>query len=626
MKKAKKPRSQSKKARGQSFLQKTISHEEKVNVIEWCLAERDAYWDKYHGRLPHRVGEEAAERLGVSYRTIKTYLDRAILALDDLSADDRRDQHKVRAVIDKALIQRPPGRKQDPKLTEEQQQVASFAYLNRHWIAVLDGEEPKQVTIAPTTEIVFRLLLYIWPNIAATIVQVRKFLKREVLKAKAKYTLAREGKRIFWKHYILRRTNDAAWVNLRWIIDARPLPVYVRYKNTVCTVTLVVIMDDLSRYGIRWFVIPRKIENEAGAVKKVDFTSSQARALFVSALYTTGIRPWIVYSDNGGQFQSWEDIIEYLTEPLDQPILPIFSRKGHPEGRGKVEIIQGLVDSGLLGSFGLITDDSKDGWREKWKEVMKSPAKLDDYKVVQKSVNNYLRKRWNKGILPEFGKTRKELWEEHRASSLPAPSNFRLAIFGAAEIFEPVPVREKGIRYRSRFYHPITDEGYVRIARRMDDQVLLSLVPVSDTECMAFAALEPGQWEPVVPEDTLAVFVGDHVKQQESVPRHIMGEVAADEQKLINILKEKFGGHGLPAFERGTNFIIGIGDQVPLNQGPISIPDEEIIASSKQQSSSEQSLGEAQAGAEHQFNASTGQINDDADERAFQEALRNQWN
>src|SRR5207247_295361 len=88
----------------------------------------------------------------------------------------------------------------------------------------------------------------------------------------------------------------------------------IRHDGLVCTVTLLLIMDDLSQYPIRARLIPRKLRDEKGLPKRSDFTAADVGILVASAIHYSRRCPGTLYNDHGSQIIAIEEFLDDLSE------------------------------------------------------------------------------------------------------------------------------------------------------------------------------------------------------------------------------------------------------------------------------------------------------------------------
>ena len=516
----------------------------KEHIIKECLAIRATAG----GRLPPGERIKASQQLRVSLRMLDIMLNE-YQAYGEAFPDHPSTN---------ALIPLSPGRPPSVRFTKEQQTVAIFAYLNSSWISVIEDGPVRDVKLTPTIELVHRLLVYLWPELPVTKDYLRKFLEKRKKQNDAIFTLARLGEEAFWKKYILKKTNDVERPNIRWQSDARPLPVYIRDGTIICTVTLLCIIDDHSRYALKWILLPRKVLDVDGAVRRADFTELDARALLAGALYATRVRPWLLYVDNGNQYTAWKDTLQYLTAPGEPPICMINSKAGRPEGRGKIEVFQALANRALVGAPGFIEKETKQYWRTKWLDLQEKPEQLDTLNHLRQVVDKYFNEEWHAGLLRGHNKrTRAEVWNEGLSTSLPTPDMERFVAFGAATKWKAASVSSDGIYYNETYYQPIEEGGYNRVKNAVSQGIKAPFYVLRlGNEDIARASFDGGHtWETVVPRQKRSITMQKHGDHQVAEFNDSKQELEEGLEELYTILSERYGWDR-PGFLRGTRTII----------------------------------------------------------------------
>lgn len=268
---------------------------------------------KYKDRkiLPRGDRRQIAEMLSVSER----YANKVLLRCRRYWADHPGEP------LANALLRQKVGRPSATRLTEKQQFIAIFAYLNPEWVGyIAGGAIIEHKDIVPTPEMVHNLLKAIWPELDINVPYIANFLKQAQKNQPGLFTLARNGKEAFFQEFILKKRNNVLRPNIRWQWDARPLPIYILHDGVICTVTLLAIIDDFSRKVIDWILLPRIIRDTTGKLRKADFTTKQAKMLLAHAFELVGVRCMILYNDNGKQFAALEAFLTYLTEPNEAHI------------------------------------------------------------------------------------------------------------------------------------------------------------------------------------------------------------------------------------------------------------------------------------------------------------------
>lgn len=170
-------------------------------------------------------------------------------------------------------------------------------------------------------------------------------------------SLARQGIRYIENYLLPTLPNNVKRPNVRWQMDGRPLPIYVRHNGVICTVTLLLIMDDYSQYIVRAGLYPRIVPNEEGLLKKADFRKEDVALLFACAMYYAQVRPEYLYTDHGSQFMAIVELLTNLAANHEKLTVLTNTIPGKPSGRGKIERLLAEFDKLLADLPGFVKDE-----------------------------------------------------------------------------------------------------------------------------------------------------------------------------------------------------------------------------------------------------------------------------
>lgn len=239
------------------------------------------------------VRKAAATQFGVSVWTIDNWMER----------------YKADPCIE-SLIDKKRGRTPGGTFTAEQQSIIAYFYLNPH--KQITGDSTGQVIIDGIEGVAYiqEILKMFTPSPPHSDHAVRRFMRHLKKDDPVMVTLAHRGKRYLESKLLPARRNDVKLPNERWQIDGRPLPIYIRHDGVVCTVTLLLIIDDYSQYPIRARLIPRMLRDEKGHLKRADFNTADVGILVASAIYYSGQCFATLYNDNGSQIIKIEDFLD----------------------------------------------------------------------------------------------------------------------------------------------------------------------------------------------------------------------------------------------------------------------------------------------------------------------------
>jgi len=251
---------------------------------------------------------------------------------------------------------------------------------------------------------------------------LRRFLKDLKRNDPLVEALARRGKEYLRDKILPTKSNDVSRPNQRWQIDARVLPIYVIYNGMVCTVSLLLILDDFSRYPVRWRVIPRKVRDEDGFPKRADFTARDVGILLASAMYHEKVRPEDLYTDNGSQIIAIREFLGDLTDENETLVRMTNSIPGRPRGRGKIEKFLGLMDKLLADIAGFIRDEKNLALVN----AARTAPNLKTFEYLCEQIDEYMEQLRGEPYRQGGKKTRRQLYQ--KTGALPAPPIRRLMV------------------------------------------------------------------------------------------------------------------------------------------------------------------------------------------------------
>lgn len=367
--------------------------------IKLLIQIKQANGGTFHGTGARNA---AAAKLKVSVWTIDNWIER----------------YEANPTID-ALLDRPSGRPAGQGFTLEQEALICYVYLN-----------PEQTTVFPedgTTAIVpalskaayiHKVLVKLCPEPSKSIHQVRRYLERLQPDNPVVVAFARKGAKAIRDHLMPTSRNDVDAAHKRWQIDGRPLPIYITHDGLICTVSLLLGMDDYARYMARARLIPRVLRDERGLPKRAEFNRGDVGLLIASAMYHCRMRPFDIYTDNGSQIVPIGLLLADLSE--DGSLLTEFTRSipGRPRGRGKIERLLARFDElirGLAGSAIRLKGESE---FDAINRARKDPNKLT-LEELQKRVNAFIKRLNDEPPTQRHTQTRREMWEKSGALASP---------------------------------------------------------------------------------------------------------------------------------------------------------------------------------------------------------------
>ncbi len=359
------------------------------NVMELSEEEREEALKKYEkirGYFERGVSQsELAREQKVPIRTlcswVKRYREGGLIGL---ARQKRRDQGKTRGVCEelRGLIEGLYLGKPQPQMTSIHRKVSEVA-KERGW------REPSY----------------------SQVYEIVKQLKPGLV------TMGQEGGEAYREKYDLLYRWEASHPNEVWQADHYQLPVFVlNERGTAGKPMLSIVLDDYSRaiagYRLSW--------SGASALQTALTLRGAIRSKGDARWSVQGI-PESLYTDHGSDFTS--KALSALAAELQMEL--IFSRKGRPQGRGKIERFFRTVEQEFL--CDLPGYAPKGDWRQRRESDEQSrPAArlsmeelealfrkwlLDGYHVrIQEGIGEAPLDRWKAGkVVPVMPKSLEEL-------------------------------------------------------------------------------------------------------------------------------------------------------------------------------------------------------------------------
>jgi transposase InsO family protein len=353
------------------------------------------------------------------------------------------------------------GRPKRTVLTPYEQLLAIGAYAYTDWQVLIDEKTAISTKMKLQVEHVYSLLVQIFPETRNKINArgLHRFLNEVVDDDQALFTLAWKGEKAVWAEFLIKLPNTVGGPNERWQSDARALPIYILTEDgKPSTVTLVSILEEFSGIVPEWDIVERIEVASTGEKQRVDFRRDHICLLLARAMLKLKVCPRFFYTDNGSQYVSLKELIPYLTNSGDEGITPIFGFPGHPWGRGKIEVMQKLVDTCLHGLPGFVEDEDDP---RMW-EAARKAAKLTK-ENLRKILKRFF-KQWNtdrKNGQP----SRQDLWKGTKPEcGIPMPEPERLFHLAFNRDWTTRKVFDSHIEYNNEFYRlkNITDDSRMR--------------------------------------------------------------------------------------------------------------------------------------------------------------------
>lgn len=182
---------------------------------------------------------------------------------------------------------------------------------------------------------------------------VRRYTQLLATQMPALFARGTVGQRYVEEKLLLKRPNDVAAPHLRWQSDVMDLYLYVLFQEQVCPVSLLLVYDDYSRYILWWQLIARATTTHPTTRqrRKTSVTTRLASTAFATAMYQTGTRCEVYYTDHGAYYEKSAKGFYVLTQDDEPAVAAVHTHRGRPEGRGKIENVLGKTKHGLVARF-----------------------------------------------------------------------------------------------------------------------------------------------------------------------------------------------------------------------------------------------------------------------------------
>lgn len=426
-----------------------------------------------------RLRQEAAEELNCSTATIDRLVSQYI--------EDPRIE---------SLIGKKRGRSEGRMLSEEQQDIACALFLDpKTNILYPDGIRDKIPQIS-TPQDIYEIIQMVCPEPKWSIHTLRRYLHDLERQNPLVIERAHKGASYLRKHRLPAMRNDVERPGQRIQLDGRTLPIFVNYEGMICTVVVLVALDDFSWFPVRHRLIPRFMKDDEGFPKRADFTSGDVGILMASAMYYENFQSESFYTDNGGQIIATERFFDELNDLNEALTKMTNSMPGYPRGRGKIEKFLGLLDEFIKNLAANFVGKEND--RQARKEAREAPNMLTFKKFCEafdKHID-YLRKQ-PRNKREKTG--RNEIWKS--APTLPAPPIRRLYALTPNRITTHVSISKWQIVFQKQSYEPVvkTVEDMYRwmVAAAQEESIPLYAIEL-DTGWVLEVSLDGEHWNECV--------------------------------------------------------------------------------------------------------------------------------
>jgi hypothetical protein len=424
------------------------------------------------GELPD--GEIGRARDEIKQRTGKSKTKRQIIYAMN-KYEEYHSTHKGEAPAN-AFTPLPSKKPKGRSISPDVQSFIEDACINVEWRVLNHDNSTSKIIRVLRPSLIHELVEVEFPDekisLRTTYRIIRDFEEREGARVQA----ARKRAQALLKN-MPSIDNDVEGVHERWQSDIRLLPIRTRYKGQECTVVLLYIVDDLTGYIVGWDLLPRKEVSEEGELFTQDFTCRKVRYHLALAMLEMGVRPRILYADNGAQYgQALEPFMDFIVSEDSVPTILVHTEPEAPRGRGKVERRLALINGFLELCPGFIDeDDYRESIRRGKKELIYEFDFL--YREMKSFVDHWNTKRSKQK--PDVPSRREQL-QQGVDKSLPAPKLENLAVFAEpTKAEQPRQISTDGFWYQRERYVAVRqdEEMYVLWHTAVDNKVSAHILP-----------------------------------------------------------------------------------------------------------------------------------------------------
>lgn len=383
---------------------------------------------------------------------------------------------------------------------------------------------------------------------------VRRYTQLLATQMPALFARGTVGQRYVEEKLLLKRPNDVAAPHLRWQSDVVDLYLYVLFEDQVCPVSLLLVYDDYSRYILWWQLIARATTTHPTTRqrRKVSVTTRLASTAFATAMYRTGTRCEVYYTDHGAYYEKSAKGFYVLTHDDEPAVAAVHTRRGRPEGRGKIENVLGKTKHGLVARFASHYRTRADI------RAAQQAARTQHitYEEVQAELDAYFATLNQTPRRKNGTQTRAAVWQAHQA--LPAPPIRHLAQLPDIEaLATTLTIRNNWVvSFHGQEWVPkeTTPALYYRwadaVARQATVQVCavhLAIGWVAEV-CVDETAQ---QWVELVPKDTFVTDSRAHMQTQQAVLTQMERDLSAHCAPGAAVL-QRAGGMPVMQLRSGT--------------------------------------------------------------------------
>lgn len=436
------------------------------------------------------------------------------------------------------------GRPKVELFTEEQELLIVGAYVFDDWEVIYPNEpdNPKKSRYRAKADFIYNLFHYAYPESSITPRQIERFLHDGEKESHVLFKLGREGLRALWKDYVPKLPNNVPCKFYRLQSDACSLPVVYNAtdgkKTWKSTAALVIIIDDFDLEILAWGLVPKVIPSEINPdeLRRTDFTNDHVRLLLASVMLEYKFRPRFWYTDHGSQFVKIDPFILWLTEGYDEDaqIITLKGYVGHPWSRGKVEVVQKIIQQALSKSKGFVRNE-KD--RMEWRRAMRETDVT--FENLEAAVAEFV-KTWNESIRAKAIAT-----DSSTTAPLPMLEIERIAYFAGASAWNSAKFDDTGLTISGKKYRPKqlkTPEDTARFMNAVGKEVRYCIIPVNKTQNLYLASLDGKHIEEMIVASEAPPSGRRRTKNQQGAIDNFVGSLEEKRTQFVELCLRLFSG------------------------------------------------------------------------------------
>ena len=262
---------------------------------------------------------------------------------------------------------RSKGRQVHPEIRES----IEDARINRKWLSVNGDGEVDKIEGQITQGLIHSLVTQKFnsPHSKSTTARII----RDFEQSHSLHTAIADTDASALQHYTPAIRNKVSHPGERAQFDARPLPIVVKYKDIVCTVHIMLCIDEASEYIASWDIIPSKNVDDEQQVFNQTFNSQLSRSVVARGVLATG-RYQEFYCDHG--YESLRPYMHFMLAPDEAPTRLTHSKAGAPRARGLVEWAVKSLDPFLKTRPGFYSEAT---FRRSRKAAMRKLRTFEDF-------------------------------------------------------------------------------------------------------------------------------------------------------------------------------------------------------------------------------------------------------